>query len=246
MKDTRLKLGVTSYSVRKFPLDEAIAINKRLDVEYISLKDFHLALDSTPEQIKAAAAKVADAGIKLMGCGVVYMPKDEAFIRKVFEYAKTAGMPTITASPDIEALSICDKMVKEYDIKLAIHNHGPGDSKYPLPLDAYNLVKDLDPRMGVCPDIGHTKRLGHDPVEHIEKVFSRMHDFHIKDVDAAVPEGRTCEIGRGVIDIKAVLQTLLRLGYTGHVALEFEKDPDDPVPGMAESLGYVKGMLALL
>ncbi len=246
MKDTRLKLGVTSYSVRKFPLDEAIAINKRLDVDYISLKDFHLPLDATPEQIKTAAAKIADAGLKLAGCGVVYMPKDEVFIRKVFEYAKIAGMPVIIASPDIDALPICDKMVKEYDIKLAIHNHGPGDSKYPLPTDAYNLVKGLDRRMGVCPDIGHTKRLGHDPVAHIEQVFDRMYDFHIKDVDAAVPEGRTCEIGRGVIDMKAVLQTLLRLGYQGHVALEFEKDPDDPVPGMAESLGYVKGMLALL
>lgn len=246
MKDKGLKLGITTFSTRKFSLDEAIAINKRLAADYISLKSFHLPLDAKPKEIRAAAKKVADAGLQLMGCGVVYLPNDEKEIRAAFEYAKTAGMGLITASPDIDALPLCNQMVQEYDIKIAIHNHGPGDEKYPLPLDAYNLVKDMDPRMGVCPDIGHTKRLGHDPVEQIKAVFDRMHDFHIKDVSAAVAEGYTCEAGRGVIDLPAVLALLLDLGYDGHVALEFEKDAEDPVPGMAESFGYLRGVLRMM
>jgi sugar phosphate isomerase/epimerase len=246
MKDKGLKLGITSYSTRKFSLEEALAINNRLNADYISLKSFHLPLEASPDEIKAVATKVAEVSLTLMGCGVVYLPNDEETIRNAFEYAQTGGMPVITASPDIDALPICNELVQEYDIKIAIHNHGPGDEKYPLPTDAYDLVKDLDPRMGVCPDIGHTKRLGADPVEAIKQVFDRMHDFHIKDVNAAKPDGSTCEVGRGVIDIAAVLQTLLDLEYDGHVALEFEKDPEDPVPGMAESLGYIRGVLSQL
>lgn len=242
----RLKLGVASYSVRKFSLADAIAMTKRVGVNNIALKDFHLSLDATPEQIKAAAKQIADAGVNLLGCGVVYMPNDEAFIRKVFEYAKTAGMGVIIASPDPAALPICNRLVKEYDIMLAIHNHGPGDKKYPLATDAYNLVKGMDQRMGVCPDIGHIKRLGHDPVKEIEAVFDRMHDMHVKDVTAAEPAGANCEVGRGVIDIPAVLRTLLRLGYKGAVALEYEKDADDPLAGMAESFGYLKGVLSVI
>ena len=246
MKDSRLKLGITSFSTRKFSLAETIAIVNQLDVGYVSLKSFHLALEATPEEIKAATKQVANGGLQLMGCGVVYMPNDEEVIRGVFEYAKTAGMPIITASPDHDALPFCNRMVQEYDIKIAIHNHGPGDTKYPLATDAYNLIKDLDPRMGVCPDIGHITRIGGDPIKEILAVADRMHDFHIKDVSGAKPENKTCEIGRGVIDIAEVLRTLLKLNYQGHVALEFEKDPEAPVVGMAESLGYVKGMLALL
>lgn len=246
MSDKRLKLGVASYSLRKFPLAEAIQMTKRCGVEYIALKDFHLPLTATKEEIQIAAKMIADAGLHLVGCGVVYMPKDEAFIRNVFEYAKTANMPVIIASPDHDALPICNQMVQEYDIKIAIHNHGPGDSKYPLATDAYRLVKDLDPRMGVCPDIGHIKRIGGDPVAEIKAVFDRMHDMHIKDVSAAEPAGYTCEIGRGVIDIPEVLRTLLKLGYKGHVALEYEKDAEDPLPGMAESFGYLRGVLDVI
>ena len=244
--DKGLKLGLASYSVRKFSLADALAMCNRMNLRYICLKDMHLPLDATPTQIKAAAKQVADAGVQLMGCGVVYMPNDEAFIRKVFEYAKTAGMPVIVASPDIDALPICNRMVQEYNIKIAIHNHGPTDKKYPLPTDAYNLIKDMDPRMGVCPDLGHTIRQGMDPVEAIEKVFDRMHDLHIKDETAAAPEGQTCEIGRGVMDIPGIMRTLVRLGYQGHVALEFEKDPDDPLAGMAESIGYLRAILSVI
>ena len=245
-RDEKLKLGITSYSLRKFSRPDAIAMTGRLGLKYIALKDFHLPLEAAAAEIEASAEKVAQAGIKLMGCGVVYMPADEAYVRQVFEYAKTGGMPVIVASPDLDALDICNRMVGEYDIKIAIHNHGPGDNKYPLPSDAYNLVKDMDRRMGVCPDIGHTVRLGADAVEEIERVSDRMHDLHIKDVDAAVEEGKTCEVGRGVVDIAKILTTLLGLNYDGHVALEYEKDPDDPLAGMAESIGYIRGVLSVI
>ena len=244
--DKRLKLGITSYSLKKFSSAEAIEMTKRLGLDYIALKDMHLPLDATAAEIKTLTKDIADAGLRLVGCGVVYMAADEAYIRKVFDYAKAGGIPVIIASPDLDALDICNNMVQEYDIKIAIHNHGPGDGKYPLPSDAYRLIKGMDERLGLCPDIGHTVRLGADAVEEIENVYDRIHDLHIKDVDAPRPEGETCEVGRGVIDIPKVLRTLLRLNYDGHVALEYEKDPDDPLAGMAESIGYIKGVLSVL
>ena len=206
MSDKKLKLGLASYSVRKFPLTQALAMTKRVGVDNIALKDFHLPLTASRDEIMAAAKEVREAGINLVGCGVVYMADDEAFIRNVFEYAKAAGMSVIIASPEPSALPICNRFVQQYDLKLAIHNHGPGDKKYPLATDAYNLVKDMDPRMGVCPDIGHIKRLGYDPVNELKAVADRMHDLHVKDVSAAEAAGHNIEMGRGVIDIPAVLR----------------------------------------
>ncbi len=241
----RLKLGMASYTFRKYGLDDTIAMTKRLGLERIAFKDFHLAMDSGEAEIKAVAKKVADAGIDLYGCGVVYM-NNEAEVHRAFDYAKAAGMRIIIGVPEHSLLPLVDKKVREYDIMLAIHNHGPGDKRYPSPESAYEKIKNLDRRMGLCIDIGHTMRIGIDPSESTERFFDRVHDVHIKDVSAASQEGTTVEIGRGVIDIPKYLRTLLRLNYTGAVSLEYEKDADDPLPGSAESIGYLRGALAVI
>ncbi len=238
-----LVLGAASYSFRKFSLEETLAMTQRLGLKYICLKSFHLPLDSNSAQIKEAAGKVKKAGVRLYGGGVIYM-KNEAEVKRAFEYAKLAGMNTIVGVPQPELLALVNDKVQEYDIKLAIHNHGPGDKLYPTPGSAYERIRELDKRVGLCVDIGHTQRAGVDPSESAKKFADRLLDVHMKDVSAAAKEGQTVEIGRGVIDIPGFVRTLLDIGYGGIVSFEYEKDAKDPLPGVAESVGYVRGVLA--
>lgn len=241
----KLKLGMASYTLRKFDLDQTLAMTKRVGLKYIAFKSFHLPLDSSPDHIREVAKKVRDAGLELYGGGVIYM-KNEAEVRQAFDYAKAAGMKTIIGVPAHGLLPLVDRMVKQYDIKVAIHNHGPGDDVYPIPASAYELIKDLDPRIGLCNDVGHTCRSGIDPAVSARKYAERLHDIHIKDVSAAVRQGHTVEVGRGVIDIPKLLRTLVGINYQGVVAFEYEKDENDPLPGLAESVGYVRGVLAAI
>ncbi len=239
------ELGLASYTLRKFPLDKTLAMTRRVDLKYICLKSFHLPLDATPDQIAAVAAKVKAAGITLYGCGVVSMGKP-AEVDQAFDYAKAAGMKTIVASPKPELLKRIDEKVREFDIQVAIHNHGPGDKIYPTPQSICEKVGDLDKRIGICMDIGHTLRIGADPVESARKYADRLLDIHIKDVSAASPEGQTVEVGRGVIDIPAFLRALVEIKYRGIVSFEHEKDENDPLAGLAESVGYTRGVLAVI
>lgn len=241
----RFELGVASYTFRKFKLDETLAMTKRVGLKYICFKSFHLALDSTPAQIKEVVAKVKEAGLELYGGGVIYM-NNETEVHHAFDYAKAAGMKVIIGVPKPELLKLVDKMVREHDIKVAIHNHGPGDKTYPTPASAYEKIKNLDKRIGLCNDIGHTQRAGVDPSVSAEKYADRLLDVHLKDVSAAVAKGQEVEVGRGVIDIPKFLRTLLKINYSGVVAFEYEKDPENLLPGLAESVGYVRGVLAAI
>ena len=239
-----LKVGLTTYTLRKFVLDQAIAMTKEAGVKYISLKEVHLALKSTAEERQAVRQRIKDAGLVLMGGGVIYIKNNPDEIRNVFEYAKDAGMATIVCSPELEALDAVEKMAIQYDRRIAIHNHGPGDKRYPSPLDVMHLVKDRDSRMGVCMDVGHTVRNGEDPAAAIQQCAGRLYEFHLKDVTAPTAEGKSMEVGRGVIDIASVLKALLQVKFSSHVALEYDAHGDAPMPGVVESLAYVRGVLA--
>ncbi len=244
-EERKLNLGMASYTFREFNLDHTLAMTKRLGLEKIALKSFHLPLEATDEEIKAVAEKVKKADIDLYGCGVVYMLNEDD-VRRAFHYAETAGMKVIIGAPNPNLLQMVNKLVIKTGINLAIHNHGPDDEHYPTPESAYIRIKDLDPRVGLCIDIGHTQRSGVDPSESAKKYSDRLLDVHIKDVTAAAKEGQTVEIGHGVIDIPRFVKTVLELNYQGSVSFEFEKDPDDPLPGVAESVGYVRGVLAAI
>jgi sugar phosphate isomerase/epimerase len=241
-----LKLGLTSYTLRKFSLDQGIAMAKAAGVKYISLKDMHLPFNSTTAEREEAHRKIEEAGLTLLGGGVIYMKNDETEVRKYFEYAKDAGMPTIICSPEPNALDLVESMVKQYNIRIAIHNHGPGDKRYPSPLDVLQLVNQRDQRLGICMDVGHTVRIGQDPVEVIQRCSKRLYDFHIKDVTEAKAEGKAIEVGRGVIDIVGVLRQLVQIPYQYHLALEYEANEAAPMSGMCESLGYIRGVLAVI
>jgi len=241
----KFELGLASYTLREFNLEDTLAMTKKVGLKNICFKSMHLELDSTPEQIRETVEKVKDAGLNLYGGGVISM-KNEGEVNQAFDYAKAAGMKVIIAAPSYEMLPLINKKVKQYDIKVAIHNHGPGDDLFPIPSVALEHIKNLDKRIGMCHDIGHTKRYGSDPIAETRLCGDRLHDVHIKDVSAANKNGHGVEVGRGVIDIPKFLKTLIKMDYDGIVSFEYEKDAKDPLAGLAESVGYVKGVLAAI
>jgi sugar phosphate isomerase/epimerase len=171
------------------------------------------------------------------------MENNEASVRQAFEYARDLGLPTIVCTPDPQSMAILDRMVKEFNIKLAIHNHGPEDKRFPSPYDVWKAVEKYDERIGLCIDVGHTARAKVDPAEAIVKCKARLYDLHIKDIASTESNAGTIEGGRGVLDLKGILQALLKIKYEHLVSFEYEKDADDPLPGLAETVGYTKGLL---
>ena len=152
----------------------------------------------------------------------------------------------IVAQTVSNLLDLLEKKVKEYNIMLSIHNHGPEDHNFPSPLDTYEKIKKLDPRIGICIDIGHVKRSGFDPSDCIKKVADRLMDVHIKDLKTIQLTSDVCEVGRGKLDIPGILRTLDEIKFKGVVAFEYEKDPNDPLAGLAESVGFTKGVLSVI
>jgi inosose dehydratase len=239
-----LKAGVASYTVRKMPLDDALRAVRRVGLSYVSIKDVHVPLTSTTAERRAAAARFAEAGLTPLSCGNVGLENDAGNVRRAFEYARDLGLPTIVCSPHPDSMPILDAMVKEFDIRIAIHNHGPEDKRFPSPYDVWKAIEKYDPRVGVCLDVGHAARAGADPAEAVHRCRERLYDVHLKDIDSTAPTGKTIEGGRGVLDMAGVLRALLEIRYTHLVSFEFEKDADDPLPGLAETIGYAKGLLA--
>ena len=246
-KPLPLKIGVASYSLRKFPRDKAIAALQELGVKYVTIKDVHLARTDTPEQIRAARKEFEDAGITIMGGGTLtWKTADEAAMRKDFEYAKAAGMPLVVCSPAPDTLDLLEKMVKEFDIKAAIHNHGTEDPWWPAPSDVLKKIDKRDPRVGVCMDIGHATRAGADVVKTVSLAGPRLLDLHIKDLTDGTNRDSQVEVGRGILPVVGVFKELVRTKFQGHVSLEYEIKADNPVPGMLESLSYMRGIAAAL
>ena len=235
-------LGMASYTFRKFTLDQALEMTKMLDLKKITLKDMHLPMTITPSEMAVVHKKMKDAGIELSSCGVVYMKTAEE-VHKAFAYAQLAGIKMMVGVPEQSLLGLAEEKVKETDIALAIHNHGPTDQRFPSPESAYSLIKNMDKRMGLCIDVGHTQRLGLDPADQVKKYFDRLLDVHIKDVSSADAKGSTVEIGKGVIDTIKLLKTLLDLKYGKTLHLEYEKDQNNPMPGVVYSIAYLRGAL---
>ncbi len=238
-------LGMASYTFRAFSFDQALEMTKRLGLTKLTLKDMHLPMNISADQMKEVREKMKNAGIELTSCGVVYM-KTEDEVHKAFAYARLAGIRMMVGVPEQALIGLAEQKVKETDISLAIHNHGPTDKRFPSPQSAYDLIAGMDKRMGLCIDVGHTRRLGLDPAVEVERFADRLLDVHIKDVSSADAKGSTVEIGRGVIDVPNLLRSLVKVKYAGTLHFEHEKDQKDPLPGAAESVGYVRGVLATL
>lgn len=240
----RLKLGVASYSFREFPLDQALAMAKQLGVKYMTFKDVHVPRTDPPEATRALRARIEAAGITIMGGGTITIPNNPDQIKKEFDYAKNAGFPLIYTDPEPAALDTLERLAKEYDLKVAIHNHGPEDKRWPRPQDAYAAIKSRDKRLGLCIDVGHTTRTGTDAVQACRDCRDRLYDMHVKDLANKGERESQVEVGRGIIDFPALFRTLIEIGYQGQVGLEYEINAKNPLPGMIESMAYMRGVLA--
>lgn len=242
----RLRLGLASYSTRKLTLDETLELCREVDIAYVNLKDFHLPMTDSPEAIAAARAKIEAAGVRIMGGGTITLKNDAAQIRKAFEYAKAGGFPLIVAAPEPAAFDAIEAAIREFDIKVAVHNHGPEDKAFPAPQDAYKLLKGRDSRFGLCMDVGHTSRAGVDPVKTVDECRDRLLDVHVKDLKDKLVKESQCEVGKGALDIPGLFRALLKIGFPGHVGLEYEINADNPRVGIRESFAYMRGVLDAL
>jgi sugar phosphate isomerase/epimerase len=241
---TAIKLGVATYSLRALGRADAIAAVQALRAKYVNIKSVHLPYESTPEELAAGRRAFADAGLTAVGGGVITLQQDDdGDIRRYFEYARAAGLPLMIIAPTPATMPRIDRFVREYGIGVAIHNHGPEDEYFPGPRDALRVIRDMDPRVGVCVDLGHTARTGVDVVEALALAGDRLLDIHAKDLKDLRDKDSQCVVGDGAMPFPAVFRQLVAMGYRGSVDLEYEIDERDPLAGMQRSFAYMRGLL---
>ena len=245
-KPASLKLGVASYSLRKLSRAQAIEAMKAFHLQHINIKDVHLSMKDTPEQIAAGRKEFDDAGLIVTGGGTINLQGNDEQLKAAFEYAKAARLPIMVSAPTAETLPKVEKLVKEYNIKVAIHNHGPEDKHFPSPQSALKLIKNMDPRMGLCIDVGHTTRTGTGAIESIREAGPRLLDMHIKDLTDLMNKDSQCDVGDGAMPIVGIFRELKKMNYQGGIMLEYEINADNPLPGMHRSISYMRGVLAAL
>ena len=241
-----VRLGLASYTVRNFTRSQLIGFMKQLNINALNAKDVKDHLPTDPQEEAKALADYAAADIKLHAAGTIYFTKDEdEDIRSKFEYCKRANIPVIVAGdPTPENLPRIEKFVKQYDIRIAIHNHGPEDQLWHSPLDVLKVIKNMDPRIGCCIDVGHTVRAGTDVVEAIRAVGPRLFNMHMKDLTDFQSKESQVAVGDGMMPVRRIFETLIATRYNGCVDLEYEVYPDDPMPGVTASFAYLRGVLA--
>jgi sugar phosphate isomerase/epimerase len=241
-----VRLGLASYTFRNFSRAQMIGFMKQLNVFALNAKDVKDHLPMEPQAEATALADYAAAGIRLHAAGAIYFAKDEdADIRSKFEYCKRAGIAVIVAGdPAPETLPRIEKYVKEFDIRVAIHNHGPEDRIWHSPLDVLKAVKSMDPRIGCCIDVGHAARAGTDVVQAIHEAGPRLFNLHMKDLTNFQSKESQVAVGDGILPVRAMFEALIAMSYQGFVDLEYEVHPDDPMPGVIASFAYMRGVLA--
>lgn len=241
---SNMRVGVASYTFRKFSRKDTIAALLRLGVRDLSIKEFHLPYKDSPADLAAGAREFTQAGFNLSSGGVIVTYReDNSGLRRYFEYAKTCGFPMLIWMPNASQIPEIEKLVREFDIRVAMHNHGPEDKNFPTPASFYDVIRTLDRRIGLCIDVGHSARAGVDVPAAISKYRDRLIDIHMKDLRNLTGHS-DCEIGKGVLPIPAILRTLRTIGYQGNISLEFEADAESPESGLRASLAYVHGILA--
>jgi len=242
-RELRFRLGIASYSLREFSRTYAIGAIQELGTRYVNVKSFHLPYDASPAELAAGRAEFEAAGLEIVGGGTVTLQTDtDEDIRSYFEYARACGMPLMVIAPTRETLPRIERFVREYDIAVAVHNHGPTDEHFPGPQDVLPVIGDMDPRVGVCLDVGHTARTGIDVAEAAEMAGDRLLDLHVKDLTDLTSAESQCAVGDGAIPIGRLFAALERIGYGGFVNLEYEIHPQNPLPGMQRSFAFMRGV----
>jgi sugar phosphate isomerase/epimerase len=239
-------LGIATYSLRGLPLDNALEVVKRLGLDSVSVGNVHVPKERQPEAWRSLAAKMTAAGVPARCYGVLYLENDETVARQALACVQALGVKVFSCSIAPAGLPLLEKLVQEYDLHAAIHNHGPEDKSWSGgPSVIWRAIESLHPRVGLCLDVGHCYRAGEDPAQAVRLYRSRLYDMHLKDSAANVGASKDVpvEAGRGRLDLGNILTALIEADYRENVWFEYEKDPNDPVPGLAESVGYVRGLL---
>ena len=241
-----LKLGIATYTFRSFDRAKTIEMLKLIQAPWTSVKDgVHFSYSSTPQELKQVRAEFDAAGLKLMSAGNIGFAKDDPDdIRQRFEIARNLGLSMIVCIPTHSNIRTVEKFVKEYDIRIAIHNHGPEQKDFPSPQSVLEVVRDMDPRVGLCIDVGHTARCGVDVVESIVLAGRRLFDMHVKDLRDFTRIDSQSDVGEGLMPFPAIFKQLKKMNYQGCVNLEYEINPKDPLPGVLRSMFYMRGVLA--
>ena len=240
-----IKLSVATYSLREFQRDLAIRMIHDMGISYADVKEFHLPQNDSPAQLAAGRRAFDKAGIDVIAGGNITLNEDsETGLRPHFEYARLCKLPIMVCAPRHENLALVEKLAKEFDVRIAIHNHGPEDKQFPTPRSVLDAVKNMDARMGLCIDIGHTARTGDDIVEAIQMAGPRLYEMHFKDLRDKGAKESQCIVGQGVLPIPAIFNALRKVGYKGVCSLEYEIEEDNPLPGMQQSFAYMRGVIA--
>ncbi len=228
-------VGVQSYCFRNLDLDGALKNTQELGLKNIEFYSKHASHDMTSEQLENVKKKLKAAGIKMVAYGVVGFGSNAEANEKIFKFAKEMGFDVITADPSPDSFDSLERLVKKYNVKVAIHNHGPG-SRYSSLEDVLKAVEGRDKRIGVCIDNGHFQRSRVDSVQVAKKLGERVHAVHLKDTDA---QGHDHILGQGAEHIPELLKALKKVGFRGPLDLEYEMEPENPVPSMKKCLHYL-------
>jgi sugar phosphate isomerase/epimerase len=230
-------LGMQSYSLRKYPVDQALKHMQELGVKSVEFAGGHFPLNSTPQQISELKQKTAAAGIKILGHGVNGFSKNHEANRRIFEFARQAGVRNLSADPTEDAFDSLDKLVAEYDIRIAIHNHGPG-ARYDKIDDVLKAINGRDKRIGACADLGHYIRSAEDPVRAIRMFQGRLYGIHLKDFAEPRKDAHGTILGKGQLDVVGVFQALKKVDFPADAALaiEYEEHPDNPLDDLKQCM----------
>jgi len=237
--DEKIRLGVASYSLRNLKRPQAIEAVKACGVKYVNIKSVHLDYKLSADELAAGRKEFDDAGLQVVGSGNNSIGSEKE-IASLFEYAKNARFPLLVIAPKPDLLPAIEEAVKKSGIPVAIHNHGPEDKIFPAPSDALKLIKNMDPRVGLCVDVGHTTRTGKDVVQEIADAGARVLDMHMKDLKDLMNAKSQVPVGDGKMPVAEIFKQLVKQNYAGYVNLEYEIDANDPVPGMKKSFAFMR------
>jgi sugar phosphate isomerase/epimerase len=240
-----LTLGIQLYSLRGYKVDEALKHAKDLGLTRVEFYAGMYPLDADAAAMNAMNAKLADLGLSISAHGVNRFTKDAAANRKIFEFAKAAGITILTADPDPDSFASLDELVKEFDIRVAIHNHGP-THRYNKAVDVLAAIEKHDARIGACADLGHFIRSGERPTEVIRLLAGRLYGVHLKDFAEMREKTKGVILGQGHLDAPAVMAALVQVGFPadGALSIEYEENPQNPLDGLRECVRVARDAIA--
>jgi sugar phosphate isomerase/epimerase len=235
------QMGMQSYTLRAFPVDKVLDIMQALGIETVEFFDAHYPSGSSDESISAMNQKLAEHKLKLLSHGVHAFGKDHEANKRLFDFARRAGIRNLTADPSEDSFDSLDKLVAEYNVRIAIHNHGPG-ARYDKIDSVLNAIRNRHPNIGACADLGHFIRSGEDPVLAINLLEGRLFGVHLKDFEAPRADAKGCVLGKGSLDVEATFKALKKVNFPSDacLALEYEENPNDPTPDLKQCLAVAE------